>query len=108
MGLYPSSRLTALKSRIFSNCTTCRKFQLTTMSTSATVARAIWSMSLRNRAARIPRASYTAATSNASSLTTKNYCPEIEEFCILHAYRFWSEMDFYGDDFGEHRTEKPL
>ena len=105
MGLYPSSRLTALKSRIFSNRTTWRKFQLTTMSTSATVARAIWSMSLRNRGARIPRLIH-ASEIQCLIADRQEFC-QIEEFRVLHAHRFRSGMNFYGDNFGEHWTEKP-
>jgi hypothetical protein len=37
----------------------------------------------------------------------QEFCPELEEFRILHAHRVRSGMSFYGDDFGEHWTKKP-
>ena len=31
----------------------------------------------------------------------QEFCSEIEKFRILHAHRFRSGMNFYGDDFAE-------
>ena len=79
------------------------KFQLTTMSTSATVARAIWSISLRNRGARSARLRHGGEV-QCLIADRQEFCPKIEEFRICTRTGS-SGMHFYGDDFGEHWTE---
>ena len=38
----------------------------------------------------------------------QEFCTKIEDLRVLQADRLWSGMDFYGDDFGKHRTEESL